>query len=108
MPAAGFWIGTSSPPRHRASRASWSAGTPALKSGIKERGYRRLSTKLMRDKASEPVPQDDTFIDPDTGMSCRNGGGTSICVPPQGTVHHQNRHGLNCTRTATVSFCSIL
>jgi len=44
----------------------------------------------------------------DTGMSCRNIGGASICEPPQGTVHYQNRHGLNCTRTGIVSFCSNL
>jgi hypothetical protein len=30
---------------------------------MKERGYRWLSTKLVRDKASEPAPQDDTIID---------------------------------------------
>jgi hypothetical protein len=84
------------------------ADTPAFKACMKERGYRWLSTKLVRDKASAPSPQDDTFIDPDTGMSCRNIGGASICVPPQGTVHYQNRHGLNCTRTGIVAFCSNL
>jgi hypothetical protein len=51
--------------------------------------------------------KDDTFIDPDTGMSCRNIGGASICEPPQGTVKYQNRHGLN-SRTGIVSICSNL
>ena len=33
-------------------------------------------------------------IDPDTGMNCHDEGGWSVCVPPTGTVHYQNRHGL--------------
>jgi len=49
---------------------------------------------------------DDGFIDPDTGMSCRNIGGASICDPLQGTVHYRNRHGLDCTRTGIVSVCT--
>lgn len=47
-----------------------------------------------------------TYIDPDTGMSCRNFGGIAVCDPPQGTVHYRNRHGLDCTRTGIVSVCS--
>src|SRR5215469_3148033 len=40
-----------------------------------------------------------TYIDPDTGMSCRNFGAVAGCDPPQGTVHYRNEDGLNCTRT---------
>jgi hypothetical protein len=48
-----------------------------------------------------------TFIDPDTGMSCHNEGGASICEPPQGTVHYFDpEQGLPCTRTGLVSVCS--
>ena len=47
-------------------------------------------------------------IDPDTGMNCHDEGGGSVCVPPSGTVHYQNRHGLNCTRTGIMSVCSNL
>ena len=46
------------------------------------------------------------YIDPDTGMSCRNYGGVAVCDPPQGTVHYRNEEGLNCTRTGIVSVCS--
>ena len=49
-----------------------------------------------------------TFIDPDTGMNCHDEGGWAVCVPPTGTVHYQNRHGLNCTRTGIMSVCSNL
>jgi hypothetical protein len=47
-----------------------------------------------------------TLIDPDTGLSCRNYGGIAVCDTPQGTVHYQNRYGLNCTRTGIVNVCS--
>jgi hypothetical protein len=50
----------------------------------------------------------DTFIDPDTGMSCHNTGFASICQSPQGTVHYTNKHGLNCTRTGFASICTNL
>jgi hypothetical protein len=82
------------------------ADTPEFKDCMKGRGYRWLSTKLVPDAPDRR--QDDSFIDPDTGMSCRNIGGASICEPPQGTVKYQNRHGLNCTRTGIVSVCSNL
>jgi hypothetical protein len=49
-----------------------------------------------------------SYIDPDTGMSCRSVGGGSVCVPPQGTVKYTNKHGLSCTRTGAVSVCSNL
>ena len=82
------------------------ADTQAFKDCMKGRGYYWLSTKVVQDAHSRQ--KDDTFIDPDTGMSCRNIGGASICDPPQGTVKCQNRHGLNCTRTGIVSVCSNL
>jgi len=82
------------------------ADTPAFKDCMMGRGFRWLSTKEVRDPPSRQ--KDDSFIDPDTGMSCRNIGGASICEPPQGTVRYQNRHGLNCTRTGIVSICSNL
>lgn len=47
------------------------------------------------------------YIDPDSGMSCRNIGGIAICDPPQGTVRYYDPdQGLNCTRTGLVSVCS--
>lgn len=81
--------------------------TQAFKDCMMTRGYRWLST------TAEPVPSeaksaDDSFIDPDTGMSCRDIGGGALCVPPQGTVHYHNRHGLDCTRTGIASVCSNL
>ena len=82
------------------------ADTQAFKDCMMGRSFRWLSTKLVQDAPSRQ--KDDTFIDPDTGMSCRNIGGASICEPPQGTVKYQNRHGLNCTRTGIVSVCSNL
>jgi hypothetical protein len=82
------------------------ADSQTFKVCMKDFGYRWLSTKLVQDPPGRQT--DDSFIDPDTGMSCRNFGGASICVPPQGTVHYQNRHGLNCTRTGIASFCSNL
>lgn len=81
----------------------YEADTPAFKDCMSTRGYRWVSSKQVRDP---PSKRDDTFIDPDTGMSCQNVGGASICSPPEGTVRYQNRHGLNCTRTGIVSVCS--
>ena len=49
-----------------------------------------------------------TYIDSDTGMSCRDVGGASICEPPQGTVKYTNKHGLSCTRTGAMSVCTNL
>jgi hypothetical protein len=47
------------------------------------------------------------YIDPDSGMSCHNEGGMSVCEPPQGTVHYFDPdQGLPCTRTGIVSVCS--
>jgi hypothetical protein len=46
------------------------------------------------------------FIDSETGLSCYNQGGASICEPPQGTVKYTDKHGLSCTRTGAVSVCS--
>jgi hypothetical protein len=81
------------------------ADTEAFKSCMLTRGYRWVSTKWVQDPP-RPRAKDDTFIDPDTGMSCQNVGGASVCSPPEGTVRYQNRHGLNCTRTGIVSVCS--
>jgi hypothetical protein len=55
-----------------------------------------------------PAVQDKSarFIDPETGLSCYNQGGASICEPPQGTVKYTDKHGLSCTRTGAVSVCS--
>jgi hypothetical protein len=48
-----------------------------------------------------------TYIDPDSGMSCHDEGGGSVCVPPQGTVRYFDPdQGLPCTRTGLVSVCS--
>jgi hypothetical protein len=79
--------------------------TSAFKSCMKARGYQWRSTRLVQDPPGKP---DNRFIDPDTGMSCYNSGFASICEPPQGTVHYTNKHGLNCTRTGAMSFCSNL
>jgi hypothetical protein len=79
---------------------------PAFRACMTTHGYRWLSAKLVQDPASRQT--DDSFIDPDTGMSCHNTGFASICEPPQGTVHYTNKHGLNCTRTGLVSICSNL
>jgi hypothetical protein len=83
----------------------YEADTQPIKDCMMTQGYQWVSTKQVQDPLSK---SDDTFIDPHTGMSCRNVGGASICEPPQGTVHYQNRHGLNCTRTGIVSVCSNL
>jgi len=69
----------------------------------------RLSPALDQaraDQASEPVPQDDAFIGhrhepPEYRRH------VDLCAAA-GAVLYQNRHGRNCTRTATVSFCSNL
>jgi hypothetical protein len=82
------------------------ADTPAFKECMKGRGFQWISTKLVQDAPSKHG--DGSFIDPDTGLSCRNNGFASICGPPEGTVHYRNRHGLNCTRTGIVSVCSNL
>jgi hypothetical protein len=82
------------------------ADTQAFRVCMMGYGFRWRSTRLVQDPPSRQ--QDDSFIDPDTGMSCRNIGGASICEPPQGTVRYQNRQGLNCTRTGIVAICSNL
>lgn len=68
----------------------------------------RLSQALDQaraDKANEPVPQDDAFIGhrhelPEYRRH------VDLCAAA-GAVHYQNRHGLKCPRTATVSFSQI-
>jgi hypothetical protein len=81
--------------------------TQPFKDCMMTRGYRWISTTAQPDPP-QPKSANDGFIDPDTGMSCRDVGGGALCVPPQGTVHYQNRHGLNCTRTGIASVCSNL
>lgn len=76
------------------SRAA--ADTGAFKACMGPHGYRWLSTKLVRDPSGPP--RDSSFIDPDTGLSCRNTGIASICVPPRGTERYNNEEGLNGTR----------
>jgi hypothetical protein len=50
-----------------------------------------------------------SYIDPDSGMSCRNQGGVAVCDPPHGTVRYFDPdQGLWCTRTGIVSVCSNL
>src|SRR5271170_8363837 len=61
------------------------AATPALKKCMLGRGYLWQSTRLVR---TAPESIDDTYIDPDAGLSCRNTGGVAICDPPQGTVKY--------------------
>jgi hypothetical protein len=90
----------------KTGQSRYEADTQAFKDCMKTRGDAWTSTKEVQDPPSRR--HEDTFIDPDTGMSCQNVGGISICDPPQGTVRYQNRHGLNCTRTGIVSFCSNL
>lgn len=82
------------------------ADTRAFKDCMRGRGYRWLVTKEVRDAPSEA--EDDRYIDQYTGMSCKDYGGIAVCVPPQGTVHYHNRHGLNCTRTGLVAVCTNL
>jgi hypothetical protein len=73
----------------------------SYKSCMLKQGWKYQST-------ARTAPRANTYIDSDTGMSCQDVGGGSLCFPPQGTVHYQNRHGLNCTRTGIVSVCSNL
>jgi hypothetical protein len=63
---------------------------------MQEQGWRYQSTA-----------RENTYIDPDSGMSCHNEGGMPVCVPPQGTVKYFDPdQGLPCTRTGMVSVCS--
>jgi hypothetical protein len=55
----------------------------------------------------QSTARENTYIDPDSGMSCHHEGGVSVCVPPQGTVRYFDPdQGLPCTRTGLVSVCS--
>ena len=73
----------------------------SYKSCMLKQGWRYQST-------ARGAARENNYTDPDTGMSCRDFGGGSLCVPPQGAVRYQNRHGLNCTRTGILSVCSNL
>ena len=86
---------------------------PAFRACMATHGYRFMSVKDVPDAPSRQLggsaanlQPGDTFIDPENGMSCHNAGIAEICVPPQGTVHYTNKHGLNCTRTGAVAVCT--
>jgi hypothetical protein len=81
------------------------AATQAFKDCMKAHNLQWVWTKLVKDPPSQQTSDDGSFIDPDTGMQCQEAGGGQICVPPQGTVHYTNQHGLNCTRTGIMSVC---
>ena len=57
----------------------------SYKSCMLKQGWRYQST-------AQSTPSANTYTDPDTGMSCHDFGGGSLCVPPQGTVHYTNKH----------------
>jgi hypothetical protein len=79
--------------------------SPAFKDCMKDHGYQWVSTKRVQAPPSKQTADDGGFIDPDNGMLCHDAGFGAICVPPQGTVHYTNQHGLNCTRTGIMSVC---
>ena len=81
------------------------AATQAFKDCMKAHNEQWVSTKLVQDPPSKQTADDGGFIDPDNGMLCHDAGFGAICVPPQGTVHYTNQHGLNCTRTGIMSVC---
>jgi hypothetical protein len=85
---------------------------PAFRACMASHGYRWMSVKDVPDAptrlggSAANLQPGDTFIDPENGMSCHNEGIAEICVPPQGTVHYTNKHGLNCTRTGLAAICT--
>jgi hypothetical protein len=81
------------------------AATPAFKDCMKAHNLQWVWTKLVQDPPSKQTANDGDFIDPDNGMQCHDVGFGAVCVPPQGTVHYTNQHGLNCTRTGIMSVC---
>jgi hypothetical protein len=81
------------------------AATQAFKDCMKAHNEQWVSTKLVQDPPRKQTADDGGFIDPDNGMLCHDAGFGAICVPPQGTVHYTNQHGLNCTRTGIMSVC---
>jgi hypothetical protein len=69
--------------------------SPALKQCMLSRGWRFDHTE-----------RSPTWIDPETGLSCRSAGIAAICDPPQGS--YVNKHGYPCRRTGLISVCSNL
>ena len=82
-----------------ATRQNTFTDAPAFQACMQARGW--VLDHVIQDRSAR-------FIDPDTGLSCYNQGGASICEPPQGTVKYTNKHGLSCTRTGAMSVCSNL
>jgi hypothetical protein len=78
----------------------------AFKDCMKVHNEQWVSTRLVQDPPRKQAADDGGFIDPDNGMLCHDAGFGAICVPPQGTVHYTNQHGLDCTRTGLMSVCS--
>lgn len=79
----------------------------AFKSCMRRHGW--VADRYIPDPPAPRVAagaRDRSYIDPDTGMSCKNTGGVAVCDPPNGTVHYRNDEGLSCTRTGIVSVCS--
>jgi hypothetical protein len=89
-----------------ASGSRFSGNMTAFEQCMRARGW------MVGHYTPDPKPRvgatknSSTYIDPYTGMSCRDVGGIAVCDPPQGTVRYQNRHGLDCTRTGLVSVCT--
>lgn len=87
------------------------AANQAFKDCMKAHNEQWVSTKLVQDPPRQQPANgkqsadDKDFIDPDNGMQCHDVGFGAVCVPPQGTVHYTNQHGLNCTRTGIMSVC---
>lgn len=83
---------------------------PAFRACMATHGYRWKSVRLVQDAPNASnksnLQPGDSFIDPDTGMSCHNVGIAAVCVPPRGTVRYINEEGLNCTRTGLAEICS--
>jgi hypothetical protein len=71
--------------------------SPALKQCMLSRGWR-----------FDRTDGSGAFIDPDTGLECRNNGFASICGTPSHPVDYTNRHGLSCHRSGLISVCSNL
>jgi hypothetical protein len=82
-----------------ATRQNTFTESPAFQACMQSHGW--VLDHVIQDRSAR-------FIDPDTGLSCYNQGGASICESPQGTVKYTNKHGLNCTRTGAMSICSNL
>lgn len=86
---------------------------PAFEKCMRARGWRldhiaTTRSPALQGRDTSPLQPGDTFIDPETGLSCHNEGGASICQSPRATVHYTDEWGLNCTRNNFVAICSNL